>query len=134
MNENLAVAASINSIRYASEGNKEKWLNLYADDAVVRDPVGVSALDPAGEGHQGKAAIEAFWDMVIGPANITMSSHNRVVSGPRHCASNQQVVNNLADGRQTVVEMVATYEVNDEGKILAMSAYWDMDVLMSQMA
>ena len=44
-NEHLAVQANINSMHHAMNKDKEAWLGLFADDAVVRDPVGVSPLD-----------------------------------------------------------------------------------------
>ena len=36
--KHLAVEANKNSIRYAMAGDKEAWLALYTDDAVVCDP------------------------------------------------------------------------------------------------
>ncbi|MEM1156361.1 MAG: hypothetical protein AAGI44_19670 [Pseudomonadota bacterium] len=65
-----AVLANTQSIRYAMEGNLSAWLALYADDAVLADPVGISPMDPDGLGHHGKAAIEVFWDTVTAPSNI----------------------------------------------------------------
>jgi hypothetical protein len=53
----LAVEANRLSIKFAMERNKEAWLALYTDDAVVCDPVGVSLMAPSGEGHHGKEAI-----------------------------------------------------------------------------
>ncbi len=128
-----AIKAATLSIKYATEGNKEAWLGLYADDAIVKDPVGVSPFDPVGDGHIGKAAIEKFWDTVIGPASLTMGADKRIISGPRHCASLQWVENAMGEGQTTKVEMMATYEVNDEGKITQMFAHWDFDGLMAQM-
>jgi steroid Delta-isomerase len=48
--------------------DRSAWLGLFAPDAVVEDPVGPSPPDPAGAGHHGAAAIAAFYDAVIGPA------------------------------------------------------------------
>ncbi len=45
--------------------DREGWLDLFADDAVVEDPIGPSPFDPEGHGHRGKAAIAAFYDNVI---------------------------------------------------------------------
>ena len=129
-----AIKAATLSIKYASEGNREAWLDLYADDAIVKDPVGVSPFDPSGEGHQGKTAIAAFWDNVISQSKISMGADKRIVSGPRHCASLQWVANDLGDGKSTRNEMMATYEVNEEGKITQMFAHWDFDGLMEQLA
>ena len=35
---------------YAVAKDKKNWLSLFADDAIVQDPIGVSPLDPEGEG------------------------------------------------------------------------------------
>ena len=40
---------------------------LWAEDAVVEDPVGPSFFDPEGKGHHGIAGISAFWDIAIAP-------------------------------------------------------------------
>ena len=29
------------------------WLEVFADDAIVEDPIGPSAFDPKGKGHRG---------------------------------------------------------------------------------
>src|SRR5258708_12053991 len=48
--------------------DRDAWLSLFASDAVVQDPIGPSPLDPQGSGHSGPAAIAAFYDNVIAPA------------------------------------------------------------------
>src|ERR1700735_4696656 len=40
--------------------DREGWLDLFADDAVVQDPIGPSPFDPSGTGHHGREAIAAF--------------------------------------------------------------------------
>ena len=47
--------------------DRAAWLDLFAPDAVVADPIGPSPLDQAGDGHRGLAAIAAFYDTVIAP-------------------------------------------------------------------
>ena len=131
---NLAVEANKKSIQYAMEGNKEGWLGLYTEDAVVCDPVGKSPMDPAGEGHQGKAAIEEFWDNVIGKANIDIRVDKRWTSGDHCCCVAQVAHNDLGDGNITRCDMLATYEVNEEGLITRMAAHWDFDDMMEQLS
>jgi len=132
--EHLAVAANKKSIKYAMEGNKEAWLALYTDDAVVCDPVGVSPMDPSGEGHRGKAAIEHFWDTVIGQANVDIRVDKRWTSGKYRCCVAQVAHNDLGDGKVSQCDMLAVYDVNEEGKITSMAANWDFDGLMEQIA
>ena len=45
--------------------DRQAWLDLFAEDAVVEDPVGPSMFDPEGRGHHGREAIAAFFDNVI---------------------------------------------------------------------
>ena len=130
----LAVEANKKSIKFASEGNKEAWLALYAEDAVVADPVGVSPMDPSGQGHQGKAAIEQFWDTVIGPSNIEIRVEKRWTSGDYCCCVAQVARNDLGDGKYADCDMLAVYEVNEDGLIKRMQAYWDFDQLMERIA
>ncbi len=130
----LAVEANKKSIKFASEGNKEAWLALYAEDAVVADPVGVSPMDPSGQGHQGKAAIEQFWDTLIGPSNIEIRVEKRWTSGVYCCCVAQVARNDLGDGKYADCDMLAVYEVNEDGLIKRMQAYWDFDQLMERIA
>ena len=50
--------------------DKEAWLAVFADDAIVEDPIGPSHFDPEGKGHRGKEAIAAFYDMAIAPSEL----------------------------------------------------------------
>lgn len=130
--EHLAIQANIQSVALATKGDREGWLALYADDAVVQDPVGKSPFDATGEGHRGKAAIAKFWDTVIGPSKLTINVHKRIPSGDRSCAVLQTAINDMGKGK-TEVEMVAIYEVNDAGKITRMSAFWSWAEMESQL-
>ena len=65
--EHPARLASQKSIAAVQAKDKAAWLALFADDAVVEDPVGPSFLDESGQGHRGLAAIGAFFDNNIAP-------------------------------------------------------------------
>ena len=53
------------SIAAIEAGDRNSWLALFADDAIVEDPIGPSMFDPEGTGHRGAVAIAAFYDNVI---------------------------------------------------------------------
>ncbi len=57
---NAAQAAAQRSIDAVRAKNKEAWVDNFADDACIEDPVGKSPLYASGNGHRGKAAIAAF--------------------------------------------------------------------------
>lgn len=129
----LAKLANIRSIKYATEKNKEAWLALYHDDAILCDPVGISPLDPSGKGHHGKAAIAQFYDMIIANSNLQMIPGERIASGAYTCAVPMKAINDLGNGKKTEVDMIAIYEVNEEGLIMRMNAYWDWDIMQAQL-
>jgi len=131
--EHPAVQANIHSIRHAMAGDRQAWLDLYADDAVLADPVGASPFDPTGKGHIGKAAIAKFWDTVIGPARLTITAGQRYLSGAAACAVAMTAVNDLGNGLTTRIDMIAVYEVDEAGRITSMKAYWSWDALEQQL-
>lgn len=126
-----AVTASENSAKFAMVKDKESWLGLFAEDAFLADPVGKSMLDPDGKGHQGKAAIERFWDNVIAKANLTLVASQRIPCD-NTCVAVLQATNDLG-GIKTVVNMVGLYEVNEDGKLSSLKVYWDFSELTAQL-
>ena len=123
-----ARAASLRSRTAVQAGDRAAWLALFADDAVVADPVGPSALDPVGDGHRGPAAIAAFWDNVIGPNQVRMDIHSSHAGG-NEVANVVTITNTFDDGSSASVEIVAIYAVDDAGMITALRAFWEFDDL-----
>ena len=111
-----AQRAALRSPQLVKEKNKAAWLELFADDAVIQDPVGPSPLDPSGLGHRGKEAISRFWDMVNG-GNFDYTIHRSFACGDE-CANWWTGINVLPDGTRFEVPMVTTYKVNAEGKLV----------------
>ena len=131
-NRNAAQAASRLSARFATEGNKQAWLDLFADDAVVRDPIGKSVLDPEGNGHRGKAAITAFWDNVIGSQSLDFRIRESHPSGEYWCANVATLTSKPAGGEPMTTDLVIAYEANDAGKLVSLTAYWDIKKVMGE--
>jgi steroid Delta-isomerase len=110
--------------------DRSAWLALFADDAVVQDPIGPSPLDPGGAGHRGAAAIAAFYDTVIATAEqITFEIESSYLCGDE-VADVGVIRTVLPGGRQiAVVHGVFTYRSNGDGKLAALRAYWEFDAL-----
>jgi hypothetical protein len=123
-----AQRAAALSARYASEKRKAEWLALYADDAIVEDPVGISPLDPTGHGHRGHKGLEAFWDMAIEPGNVTYQIHQSTACGDE-CANVWSVSNRMPNGFVMTVDVVSIYKVNANGKLVAMRAFWNFHAI-----
>ncbi|MGB3486300.1 MAG: nuclear transport factor 2 family protein [Mycobacterium sp.] len=105
--------------------DKEAWLALFADDAIVEDPIGPSHFDPEGVGHRGKEAIAAFYDMAIAPSELEFCFHDTFICGDEEANVGHIVI--TAKGFRVTAEGVFTYRVNDAGLITALRAYWEMD-------
>ena len=73
-NRASAHVAGKRSREAAMARDKEAWLALFADDAIVEDPIGPSHFDPEGKGHRGKEAIAAFYDKAIAPSELSSTS------------------------------------------------------------
>lgn len=116
--------AGLLSQRYVANGEREKWLELFADDGVIQDPVGPSPLDPTGKGHRGKAAIAAFWDNVISKGQVSFDYPKSYAAGDE-CAFAGTVINTFAGGKQFRADGVFVYRVNQAGKLVSLRAYWE---------
>ncbi|HVA08118.1 MAG TPA: nuclear transport factor 2 family protein [Acidimicrobiales bacterium] len=110
--------------------DKQAWLDLFAPDAVVQDPVGPSPFDPDGEGHHGKDAIEAFYDTVIAPSEAIVFEIEQSYLCGEEVADVGIIRTTLAGGtHQAVVHGVYTYRSNGAGRIAALRAFWEFDGL-----
>ena len=120
--------ASLASMNAVESGDKAAWLGLFADDAVVEDPIGPSPFSPDGSGQRGAAAIEAFYDSVIGPNDVSFAISSSWAGGDE-VANVGTITTRMPDGTVVHTDGVFTYRVNDEGKVVALRAFWEMDRL-----
>ena len=129
-NEHPARRAALLSREYVHTKNREGWLGLYAEDAIIEDPIGVSHIDPEGKGHRGPAAREAFWDNFIAPADIRIDILDSYAAG-NEVANHVVLAITIPTGERKAllqkVHGVFTYHVNDEGKLLSLRGYWETD-------
>lgn len=123
-----ARAASLRSRAAVHARDRSRWLALFADDAVVADPVGASPLDPAGKGHQGAEARAAFWDTVIAPNPVAMDVYASNAGG-NEVANLLTISTTFPDGARAVVDVVALYAVDEAGLITSLRAFWEFDQL-----
>ena len=122
--------AAIKSITAVQNKDREGWLSLWHEDALVQDPVGVSPLDPSGDGHRGIEAITAFYDNVIAQGDVRFHIRESFACG-QECANVGTITTRSADGSVSRCELVMLYRVDDDGKVLSLRAFWEFDDLMA---
>ena len=124
--EHPAHLAGVRSREAVMARDKEAWLAVFADDAIVEDPIGPSHFDPEGKGHRGRDAIAAFWDKAIAPTDrIEFDFRDSFRCGNEE--ANVGAILITMGGYRITTEGVFTYRVNAEGKMVALRAYWELD-------
>ena len=123
-----ARAASKRSMAAVEAGDRDGWLALFTEDAVVEDPIGPSPLNPEGTGRRGKAEIAAFWDEIISIGQVRFSLRESYACGDE-CANVGRISTTMPDGSTSIVEGVYTYRVDADGDIVALRAFWEFDAM-----
>jgi steroid delta-isomerase len=107
-----------NYVEYFTAGDTANWVNLFAEDARVEDPVG----SPLNEGHE---AIGAFFEM----SQSLGDSITLVPTGPVRVAGNEaawpmQAVTSVGDAK-LVVDIIDVMVFDEQARITSLRAFWD---------
>jgi ketosteroid isomerase-like protein len=113
-----------------TRGARDEWIALFAQDAVIEDPIGPSPLDPTGEGHHGHAGIAAFWDKTISTVERFEFAIEDSFAAGDEVANVGTITAFLPGGTRIDTEGVFTYRVGADGLIKSMRAFWEVDRAM----
>jgi len=101
------------------------WLALYADDAVVEDPVGGADWDPEGKGQRGKEAIGAFYDMFSGfQSAFDFEVHDKFVCGNEVAVLVSMHITRT-DGVKSTTKAINAYKIGADGKVQSLRSFWN---------
>lgn len=126
-----ARAASQRSYSAVAERDLAEWLTVYAEDAVLEDPVGPSMFDPEGKGHHGHAGISAFWEKAIAPIAAFEFEINDSFAHHLTCANSGRIKTTFPDGSYTSTDLIMVYVINEDGHVTSMKAYWEPERTMA---
>lgn len=115
---------SLASLDAVKAKQRELWLSLFADDAIVEDPVGQSPFDPDGKGHQGREAIGRFYDMVIAQNTTFDYKIRECYECGNEVASAATFVISNAHATDHQVDLIIVHKANDAGKLTSLRAFW----------
>lgn len=90
-------------------------LGLFADDAIVEDPVGTPPI----QGEQ----LRKFYSRGIG-MGTRLTLDNPIRGSHGNCAAMAFTVEIVIDGTPVIIRSVDVMTFNDAGKISHMRAYW----------
>ncbi len=116
------------ALLYKAQASRDlaAWLDLFATDAVVHDPVD----SPAAEGHE---AIAELWKQYTGPFSSYQRRPERVLQS-RGGAAVYWTGTATAGSAETDCEGIDVFEFNDDGKIRALMSWWDPAGLLLKLA
>jgi ketosteroid isomerase-like protein len=111
--------------------DKQAWLDNFAEDGWVEDPVGPSIFDRDGRGHHGVEGRAAFWDKTIATVEtFVFEIHDSFAAG-HECANVGTIHTTLSNGYKVHTEGVFVYRVDDAGKLVSLRAIWEFDRAMA---
>jgi steroid Delta-isomerase len=122
-----ARAASQRSYSAVANGDLPGWLAVYAENAVLEDPVGPSMFDPAGAGHHGHEGLTAFWEKAIAAvAKFEFTIMDSFANpGSNSCANIGRIKAIFDDGSHATTDLIMVYVVDDDGRVTSMKAFWE---------
>jgi ketosteroid isomerase-like protein len=114
--------------------DKQAWLDLWADEGCLEDPVGSSPLDEAGDGHRGKEAIAAFFDKTIAlMEGIEFDVHASYAAGDE-VANVATIHTRMPGGLTGRTDGVFVYRVDEDGRLTNLRAFWEWDAMLATVA
>ncbi len=114
----------------AAAHDKEGWLALYSDDAVVEDPVGTPASRKGSRPGRWGDELGRFYEAFIAASSIDMVTRRNIVSDMYVFRAVDIHTTNLKTGMKMKVPANLLYEIVPRGDGLAirrMQAHWEMN-------
>ena len=128
-----ARVASQRSYSAVAKGDLAEWLTVYAEDAVLEDPVGPSMFDPRGAGPprpRGHLGVLGAGDRADRDVRVR---DQRLVRQPgqQHLRQHRPDPDVVPRRQHTTTDLIMVYVVNDDGRVASMKAYWEPDRTMA---
>lgn len=106
--------------------NIDACVNSFAEDAVHRDPVDAPAIN----GHE---EIRRFFEGITGALKEVKMTADHVFITSRGAAVKWTGTGVGKNGRSVRFEGIDVFEINEDGKIQKLFAYWNPQELMMQL-
>lgn len=117
----------LESLEAVAGQQRETWLALFADDAVMEDPVGKSVFDPTGRGHRGRAAIASFYDRFVS----RNKSFRYVIREWHACGDEVASAATFTmvgpDDVERQLDLIIVHRATPNGKLASIRAFWNFD-------
>jgi steroid delta-isomerase len=116
---------AIASLAALKAGDRQGWLDLYEDDALLENPVGPSQFDPLGKGRKGKEAIAGFWDTFRAQQDAFDFEIHRAKLCGNELAAYLTLHITQRGGQRVALEAIDIYRRSPNGKIASLRSFWE---------
>jgi steroid Delta-isomerase len=106
--------------------DKDAWLGTFAEDGISNDPEGSAPLDTAEKRG-------AFFDGITGAFERVGLQENEVYVSGNGAAVKFTGYGTGKNGREITFEGIDVFEMNEDGKIKTMWAYWNPAAMMADL-
>eukprot|EP01133_Synstelium_polycarpum_P010227 gene10227-11916_t len=103
-----------------TESDATTRIDLFANDAIVEDPVGFPAL-------KGKEAIQTLWAKTTG-VKIQMEVERTVING-NEALVQYKMTSTIPSSAPFVTQIYYVLKFNASGKITHLKSFWDADCI-----
>ena len=123
------VTRAVDSYFATLGGTDERdWLELFADDAVVHDPVGSLP-------SEGREQILEIWRMLhVSLENLELVAEPMIQGGSGAAVKWRGSGQGVGGGRRVNFEGISVFEISRDGRIQTLMTYWDPAAMLIELA
>jgi len=113
---------------FASIGSLDvqRYVNNFAPDGVLEDPVGTPPL-------QGTQAIAAYFGAIITPFSEIKPYVQEVVVCGQEAAVNWRLRLKTTAGKVIIIDGMGVFKFNQQGKLQSVREFWDLAAFLAQL-
>jgi steroid delta-isomerase len=113
---------------FASIGSLDvqRFVNNFAPDGVLEDPVGTPPL-------QGTQAIGAYYEAVTAPFSEIKPYIQEVIVGGQEAIVNWKLKLKTTTGKVIFIDGMGVFKFNQQGKLQSVREFWDLAAFLAQL-
>jgi ketosteroid isomerase-like protein len=125
--EQSAVEVARRAMTAVEDGRRQEWLDCFAEDARVEDPVG--HLPPLA----GREALGGFWDNVISALSSTRFEVSHRWEAGSEALLLASVTIATPSGASASYDGAFNYLLGEDGRIASLRAFWDLPAVAASL-
>jgi Ketosteroid isomerase-related protein len=106
--------------------NVQRFVNNFAPDGVLEDPVGTPPV-------QGTQAIAAFFGAITAPFSDIKAKVQEVIPCGQEAAVNWKLNLKTTNGKRITIDGMGVFKFDQSGKLVSVREFWDLGAFLEQL-